>query len=271
MSSTSRPRLPASPAALVDGAEALVGRVAVVTGGSRGIGRAIALELARAGAEVLVHTGHARDAAREVVDEIRQLGRAAEIAVFDLAQAESWPALVDEAWGFQGRVDIWVNNAGVDVLTGTAAAWPFERKLAALSNVDVAATAALTRMAGRRMKAVGHGVILNMGWDQAATGMEGDSGELFALAKGAIMAFTKSAALSLAPEVRVNCLAPGWIKTTWGQHAGEAWQARAVREAQLGRWGTPEDVARVARYLASDDAAFLTGQIVNVDGGYRPR
>ena len=260
-----------SPADGIASGVALAGRVAVVTGGSRGIGRAIALELARAGAEVLVHTGHSRDAACEVADEIRQLGRAAEVAVFDLAQAESWPALVDEAWKFQGRVDIWVNNAGVDVLTGAAAAWPFERKLAALLNVDVAATAALTRAAGRRMQGAGRGVILNMGWDQASTGMEGDSGELFALAKGAIMAFTKSAALSLAPQVRVNCLAPGWIKTAWGQHASEAWQARAVREAQLGRWGTPEDVARVARYLASDDAAFLTGQIVNIDGGYRPR
>jgi 3-oxoacyl-[acyl-carrier protein] reductase len=262
MSSTSPAQLPASSAALA-------GRVAVVTGGSRGIGRAIALELARAGAEVLVHTGHARDAASAVADEIRHLGRASEVSVFDLAQPASWPALVDEAWKFQGRVDIWVNNAGVDVLTGAAATWPFEEKLTALSNVDVAAPAALT--AGRRMKAAGRGVILNMGWDQAATGMEGDSGELFALAKGAIMAFTKSVALSLAPEVRVNCLAPGWIKTAWGQHASEAWQARAVREAQLGRWGTPEDVARVARYLASDDAAFLTGQIVNIDGGYRPR
>lgn len=254
-----------------DVSTSLAGQVAVVTGGARGIGRAIALEFARAGADVFVHTGQARDAAQAVAAEIRALDRAAEVAVGDLSDSASWSRLVDQAWGFRASVDVWVNNAGVDVLTGGAAAWPFERKLQALWRVDVAATAGLTRLVGHRMRAGGRGVILNMGWDQATTGMAGDSGELFALAKGAIMAFTKSAALGLAPEVRVNCLAPGWIKTAWGERASEAWQKRAVRESQLGRWGTPDDVARVARWLASDDAAFLTGQIINVDGGFRPR
>ena len=113
----------------------------------------------------------------------------------------------------------------------------------------------------------GEGVILNMGWDRAERGMEGDSGELFAAAKGAIMAFTRSLARSLAPQVRVNCLALGWIKTTWGEHASEYWQKRAARESLLARWGTPEDVARVARFLASPDAAGITGQIVAVASG----
>ena len=254
-----------------DSSASLAGQVVAVTGAARGIGRAIALEFARAGADVFVHTGQARDAALAVAAEIRALGPAAEIAVCDLAESVSWSRLVDQAWAFRGHVEVWVNNAGVDVLTGAAAAWPFERKLNALWHVDVAATVGLTRLAGRRLKAAGRGVILNMGWGQAGTGMAGDSGELFALAKGAIMAFTKSAALNLAPEVRVNCLSPGWIKTAWGEHASEAWQKRAVRESQLGRWGTPEDVARVARWLASDDASFLTGQTINVDGGFRPR
>jgi 3-oxoacyl-[acyl-carrier protein] reductase len=106
-----------------------------------------------------------------------------------------------------------------------------------------------------------------MGWDQAETGMESDSGQLFAAAKGAVMAFTKSLALTLAPEVRVNCLAPGWIKTAWGETASQTWQERAVRESPLERWGTPEDVARAARWLASPAADFLTGQIIRVNGG----
>ena len=97
--------------------------------------------------------------------------------------------------------------------------------------------------------------------------MEGDSGELFAATKGAVMAFTRSLALSLAPEVRVNALAPGWIKTAWGESASDAWQDRVLRETPLARWGTPEDVARVARFLVGPDAAFLTGQIVRVNGG----
>jgi 3-oxoacyl-[acyl-carrier protein] reductase len=106
-----------------------------------------------------------------------------------------------------------------------------------------------------------------MGWDQAETGMAGDSGELFSAAKGAIMAFTKSLALSLAPTVRVNALAPGWIKTSWGRTASQAWQDRVLRETPLRRWGTPEDVAQAARFLISPAAAFVTGQVLRVNGG----
>ena len=84
------------------------------------------------------------------------------------------------------------------------------------------------------MKEAGGGVIVNMGWDQAETGMEGDSGELFAAAKGGGDGFTRSLALRLAPEVRVNCLAPGWIRTAWGETASEAWQERVLRETPLG-------------------------------------
>jgi 3-oxoacyl-[acyl-carrier protein] reductase len=97
--------------------------------------------------------------------------------------------------------------------------------------------------------------------------MEGDSGELFAATKGAVMAFTRSLALSLAPAVRVNAVAPGWIRTAWGETASSAWQERAVRETPLARWGTPEDVARACRFLVSPEAAFLTGQVVRVNGG----
>jgi 3-oxoacyl-[acyl-carrier protein] reductase len=119
------------------------------------------------------------------------------------------------------------------------------------------------------MKARGQGVILNIGWDQADLGMAGDSGELFAATKGAVMAFTRSLAASLAPQVRVNCIAPGWIKTAWGEHASAAWQERAVQESLRGRWGTPEDVAAVARFLASPAADFITGQVIHVNGGWR--
>ena len=113
------------------------------------------------------------------------------------------------------------------------------------------------------------GTIVTIGWDQAETGMEGDSGQLFAATKGAVMAATRSLAKSFAPQVRVNCVAPGWIRTAWGEQASEAWQRRAVRESMLGRWGTPEDVAHAVRWLVSPAAGFVTGQIVNVNGGWR--
>lgn len=246
----------------------LAGATAVVTGSSSGIGRAIALELALAGAAVVVHARKSRDAAEAVADEIRAAGSQALAMLADLAEPSQHDVFVERAWEWRSGVEIWVNNAGADVLTGEAARWPFQRKLAALWQVDVLATVCLGRLAGRRMKAAGRGVIVNIGWDGAARGMAGDSGEMFAAAKGAVMAFTRSLAQSLAPEVRVNCLAPGWIKTAWGERASAAWQERARRESLRSRWGTPEDIARAARFLVSPAADFVTGQILEINGGF---
>ena len=120
------------------------------------------------------------------------------------------------------------------------------------------------------MQARGNGVILNMGWDQAFSGQAGEGGEMFASMKGAIMAFSLSLAKSLAPEVRVNCLAPGWIKTAWGESTSEFWDSRARGESLVGRWGTPEDVALAARFLCSPAASFMNGQIVPINGGSQP-
>ena len=152
-------------------------------------------------------------------------------------------------------------------MTADAAKWPFERNPEELWAVDVRAGMLMCRDIGARMKAQGRGVIVTIGWDQAESGMEGDSGQLFAATKGAVMAFTRSLALDLAPEVRVNCVAPGWIKTAWGEQASSVWQERVLNETPLRRWGTPEDVARVARWLVSPAAAFVTGQIIRVNGG----
>lgn len=248
--------------------ESLEGQTAVVTGSSSGIGRAIALELGAAGANVLVHAHESRQAAEATAEEIRTGGSEAEVALADLAEPAQQDGLVEQAWSWRSGVDIWVNSAGADVLTGEAAGWSFERKLEMLWRVDVTATIRLGRLAGARMRTAGGGVILNIGWDGAQRGMAGPSGELFAAAKGAVMAFSRSLAHSLAPEVRVNCLAPGWIKTAWGVGASPVWQSRARRESLLGRWGTPDDVARVARFLVSPAAGFVSGQVVDVNGGF---
>jgi 3-oxoacyl-[acyl-carrier protein] reductase len=253
--------------------EPLLGKTAVVTGSSSGIGRAIALELAAAGADVAVHARENREGAEETAKQIRELGRRSEVLLFDLAERSNHEPLVEQAWNWSGGVDIWINNAGADVLTGDAAKLSFAEKLELLWKVDVASCVHLSRSVGRRMKErttqAGAASIINIGWDQVELGMEGDSGEMFAAAKGAVMAFTGSLAKSLAPEVRVNCVAPGWIQTGWGEGASGYWQASAVRESLLGRWGTPEDVARAVRFLASPDAAFITGQVIAVNGGYR--
>lgn len=245
----------------------LSGRKAVVTGASSGIGRAIAVELARAGAGVLLTCRSSVDRLRDVLREIEQHGARAESFVGDLADPAACDELVRQAWDLLGPISIWVNNAGADLLTGGGPKLGYEEKLRRLFEVDIAATARLSRAAGRRMKEQGGGVLLNIGWDQADRGMEGDSGELFATAKNAIMGFTRSLAVSLAPEVRVNCIAPGWIRTAWGEVAGDYWQDRVIRETPLRRWGTPPDIAKAARFLCSDEAAFVTGQILNVNGG----
>jgi 3-oxoacyl-[acyl-carrier protein] reductase len=244
-------------------------QIAVVTGTSGGIGRAIALELATSGANVVVHGNRRRDTAQQVAGEIQRMGRQATALFADLANEAEQNALAEAAWQWKSKVDIWVNVAGADVLTGQAASWPFEQKLAALWKVDVAATIGLSRAIGARMKDRGSGVILNIGWDQAEQGMAGDSGQMFGAVKGAVMAFTRSLAQSLAPQVRVNCLAPGWIRTAWGEKASAYWQERAVRQSLRGRWGTPEDVAHAAVFLASPAADFITGQVIPINGGYR--
>jgi 3-oxoacyl-[acyl-carrier protein] reductase len=245
----------------------LSGRQAVVTGSSSGIGRAIALEFARAGADVVVHARQSSDHAERLAAEVRRLGRSATVVLADLRLVESLPAFVDDCWRALRSVDVWVNNAGADLLTGEDARRGFEEKLQVLLDLDVRSSVVLSKLAGERMAREAGGIILNIGWDQADRGMEGASGELFAASKNAVMGFTRSLAVSLAPRVRVNCIAPGWIRTAWGETASEAWQKRVRKETPLGRWGTPEDVAKVARFLASSDAAYLTGQVVRINGG----
>lgn len=239
----------------------------VVTGASSGIGRAVALELAQAGADVAIHYAHSSDAATQIAEQIRLLGRTAWTFGCDFHATSTLSAFVQDTWARCGTIDGWVHCAGVDLLTRGAAQWPFAKKLQELLLVDVQATMLVCKEVGRLMQDRGRGVILTIGWDQSDRGMEGDSGELFASAKNAIMGFSRSLAVSLAPEVRVNCIAPGWIKTAWGETASDVWQERVLRETPLQRWGTPEDIAKLARFLASDEASYLTGQVINANGG----
>jgi len=247
----------------------LVGLAAVVTGSSSGIGRAIALRLAAAGAECLVHGHTHAESARATAVEIERLGGSRHVVLANLAEPAEQDRLVAEAFAWRPDVSIWINNAGADVLTGPAADWSFDRKLAELWRVDVTATIRIARQVGQRMAAGVGGTIVNMGWDQAEQGMAGDSGEMFAAIKGAVMAFSRSLAQSLAPKVRVNCLAPGWIRTAWAEDASEYWQQRGAAESLLGRWGTPEDVAAAAHFLVSPPADFITAQTMFVNGGRR--
>lgn len=240
---------------------------AMVTGSSKGIGRETAIALAQRGWNVAIHGRTASESLSATRESLRRLG--AEVCSFhaDLEDPASGPALVREAWERVGPLAAWIHFAGVDLLTGAYAKVSYEQKLALAWTVDAQGTILTCKEVGRRMFDRGEGVILTMGWDQAQTGMEGDSGEIFAASKGAVMSFTRSLAKSLAPKVRVNCIAPGWIKTEWGTTASNYWQERVLAETPLQRWGKPRDIADTAAFLVSSGASFLTGQIFNVNGG----
>jgi 2-amino-4-hydroxy-6-hydroxymethyldihydropteridine diphosphokinase len=233
----------------------LAGLRALVTGSTSGIGQDISNEFQSRGATVIRHGRRAK------------LDPAEQFLSADLRDPGQVDRLAEQAWELLGGLDVLVCNAGADTLTGAAAKWSFEQKLEALLDIDLKGTVRLSRAIGGRMKERGRGCIITIGWDQAETGMGGDSGELFAAAKGAVMCFTRSLAVSLAPEVRVNCIAPGWIRTKWGETASAVWQERVRDETPLGVWGLPEDVAAAATWLAGPSARFVTGQTVRVNGG----
>jgi 3-oxoacyl-[acyl-carrier protein] reductase len=248
---------------------ALQGKRAVVTGGSSGIGRAIAEAYAGAGAAAVMVTYHRNaDGARAAVAELERLGARASAHQLDLADPTGPSRLADEVTRRMGGVDAWVNNAGADILTGPWAKRSREEKLAYVLDIDVkgsamASWAALELMRGQPTG----GVVINVAWDHVTAGMAGENPMVYAAAKGAVLAFSKSLAREAAPKVRVNVLAPGFIETAFGEQAGASWREHVERVTPLGRWGTPKDVAHAAVYLASDAAAFLTGQTLMVNGG----
>ena len=239
-----------------------------MTGASSGIGRAIAEAYAAEGAVVLLTHRASPERARGVADAIAARGGRAHVRQADLASREACERLVADARDALGGVDVWVNNAGADVLTGEAATWGWERKLDVLLAVDLKGTIACSYAVGEAMRRQERGgTIVNMSWDHVTTGMAGDDPQLFAAVKGGVLAFSKSLARALAPDVRVNVLCPGWIETSFGEHVDREFHRSVAQGTPLGRWGSPQDVAAAALYLASPGAAFVTGQAINVNGG----
>lgn len=245
----------------------LQGRRIVVTGGSSGIGRAIAVACAREGADLLVTWRHNAEGAQTVAAVIAAMGRRCVTLQADLADAAVAGQLAEQAWSALGGFDGWVHNAGADILTGAAASATRLEKLARVLDVDVRGTMLCAWQAAARMREAGEGVILTMSWDHVSSGLAGENPEIYAAAKGAVEAFSKALARSAAPAVRVNVLAPGFIATAFEEEASLEWRSWVEGRTPLGRWGRPEDVAGAAVYLLSDAATFVTGQTVKVNGG----
>ena len=248
---------------------------AVVTGASSGIGQAIAIALAQAGAsKLVVHYCNNQAGAEQTAAAVQSAGTDALVVAADLRIASDRERLVETSFDCLGQVQTWVNNAGADVLTGETASLDFDAKLRRLLDVDLAGTVALSRLVAERLlkQDLGHPAsMVFIGWDQAPQGMEGDAGQMFGPVKAAVMAFSASLAQTLAPSVRVNTVAPGWIQTSWGESTSQYWSDRAQHQSLMQRWGYPGDVATAVLFAADPANSFLTGQTIDVNGGWNRR
>ena len=233
----------------------LEGKVALVTGGSRGIGRAIVLELGRAGAEVVVGYRTGKDEAEAVASEIS--GRAVEA---DVSDAESAKALVEAA----GELDILVNNAGL-TRDGVLARMSDEDWRTVI-DTNLSSVFFTCRAASRTMMRKRAGAIVNV---SSIVGIHGNWGQTnYAASKAGIIGFTKSLARELGSRnVRANVVAPGYVTTQLTDVLPEAATEAMLTATPLGRLGDPADVAGAVRFLCSDHAAFVTGAVLQVDGG----
>jgi 3-oxoacyl-[acyl-carrier protein] reductase len=241
------------------------GKVALVTGAARGIGEAIALKLAQEGADVVV-TDVDLEGVQRVAQEVEGLGRKAKAVQADVSQREAVQRLISEAISLFGKVDILVNNAGI-IRRGTFLEHDPQDWEKVLS-VNLGGTFNCAKEVVPLMIKQGGGKIINI---SSVVGKMGDiaSAPSYGTSKGAINTFTKSLARELAPYgITVNAVAPHAIETDMSREWSEEKRRQIVEAIPLKRLGKPEEVAEVVAFLASDGAGFITGQILDVNGGY---
>jgi 3-oxoacyl-[acyl-carrier protein] reductase len=242
----------------------LAGQVAVVTGGSRGIGRAIAQTLAAMQAHVIVNYIAHQDAAEETRHSIETIGGEATICGFDVADALGTARAFDAILDDRGRIDILVNNAGVtrDTLVLRMKEEDWQQVLQVnLSGMYHCSKAAIRPMIRQR-----YGRIINI---TSIVGIIGNAGQVnYAAAKAGAIGLTKALAREVASRgITVNAVAPGFIETEMTQGLSAQAKADLVRQIPLGRWGTPQDVADCVSFLVSSRASYITGQVIQVNGG----
>ena len=242
----------------------LTGKIAVVTGGARGIGRAIALALAEEGAEVVINYHHSEERSLAVKEEIEARGGKAAVMQCDVSDYESCERFVSAVAEMCGRIDIWVNNAGItkDQLLMRMSEEAFDEVI----ETNLKGTFQCMRFVSRVMVKQRYGRIINL---SSVVGIAGNAGQVnYAASKAGAIGMTKSAAKELAGRgITVNAVAPGFIETEMTSILSEKVQEQAKNQIPLGHFGTPEDVASAVVFLASEQAKYITGQVLQVDGG----
>jgi 3-oxoacyl-[acyl-carrier protein] reductase len=242
----------------------LNGKVAVVTGGGRGIGRAIVLALGKEGVKVLINYRGKKESALETLEELKKLGGEGEIYQADVSveeEVEKMFNFVIEKWG---KLDILVNNAGItkDNLLIRMKSEEWDQVI----NTNLRGVFLCTRSALKIMLKQRSGRIINI---SSVVGLKGNIGQAnYASAKAGIIGFTKAVAREVASRgITVNAIAPGFIKTEMTDVLSEEMKRKVLDEIPLGRFGDPEDVANAVKFLVSDEASYITGVVLNVDGG----
>jgi len=242
----------------------LKGKTAVVTGGSRGIGRAIALELASCGANVVVNYTRNSKAADEVVAEIEAMGSSGMAVKADVSIASEVENLVNEVLKTFGSIDILVNNAGITrdnlIIRMT------EKEFDEVINTNLKGTFICTKAVSRVMIKQKSGKIINV---SSVVGIVGNAGQSnYAAAKAGLIGFTKSMAKELAKRgINVNAVAPGFIQTDMTSVLPDNVKEEFLKSIPLMRIGKPEDIAKTVLFLASEYSDYITGQVINIDGG----
>ena len=242
----------------------LEGKIALVTGAAKGIGRAIAVALAKEGATVVVNYNGSKEKAEAVVEEIRGLGTEGCAYQCNVADTDAALAMIKEVIAQYGRLDILVNNAGItrDNLIMKMTEEDFD----AVISANLKGCFNTIKGASRQMLKQRSGRIINI---TSVSGILGNAGQAnYAASKAGIIGLTKTMARELASRgITVNGVAPGFVDTDMTQVLSESVKEAATAQIPLGRFGKPEDIANMVTYLASEKAAYITGQIISVDGG----
>ncbi|CAM3699712.1 3-oxoacyl-[acyl-carrier-protein] reductase [Mesobacillus zeae] len=242
----------------------LEGKVALVTGASRGIGREIALELAREGADVAVNYSGSEARALETAEEIKKLGRNAIVIQADVSSSESVERMVKETIGAFGKLDILINNAGITkdnlIMRMKESDWDD------VININLKGVFLCTKAVTRQMMKQRSGRIINI---SSIVGVMGNAGQAnYVAAKAGVIGLTKTSAKELASRgITVNAVAPGFITTDMTDKLPEEVKAEMLKSIPLAKLGEPADIARTVIFLAGEDSRYITGQTLHVDGG----